>query len=148
MNTESPTPEDQPSRPWSVTITAVGVFILAAFYITRVAGVLRRWDFYAQVLLPYANVYLLVSGILWGAAALILTFGLWTGRGWALKALKVGVGLYFLYDWIDRLVITQLNAQAINWLFILMIEGIIFAWLLLNFSRPTVKQFFGEQHEQ
>lgn len=152
--TLSQTPEEaaahqtRRSRPWSVTITAVAVFIIAVFYFTRVAAILRRWEFYDGVLLPYANVYLLLSGIVWSLAALILTVGLWTGRGWALPALKFGALLYILYDWVVRLVIGFTNAQVVNWPFILIVDLILILWLVWNFSRPTVKQFFGEEHEQ
>lgn len=124
------------------------MFILAAFYFTRIVSVLQRWDFYSQVLLPYANVYLLVSGIIWSTSALILAIGLWTGRGWALPALKLGVALYFLYDWIERLVLSRINTPTVNWQFLLIVHLVFIAWLFWNYSRPTVKQFFGEKHEQ
>lgn len=136
------------TRPWSVTITSVGVFILAVYYLTRLVAVLRGWEFYSEVLIPYANVYLLVSGIIGSAAGLGLAAGLWTGRGWARRAVQLGGPLYIVYEWIERLVFDRVNVQAANWPFLLVAGAIVIVWLVWNYSRQTIRQFFGEENEQ
>lgn len=124
------------------------MFILAVYYLTRLVAVLRGWEFYSEVLIPYANVYLLVSGIIGSAAGLGLAAGLWTGRGWARRAVQLGGPLYIVYEWIERLVFDRANVQAANWPFLLVAGAIVIVWLVWNYSRQTIRQFFGEENEQ
>jgi hypothetical protein len=148
MSTEHPAQVQRPSRPWSVTFTAFGVFILAVYYLTRWVAVLRDWEFYREVLIPYANVYLLVSGLIGSIAGLLLAVGLWTGSRWAPGAIQIGAPLYLMFRWIERLAVDRVNSQIANGPFLLVISVLILVWLVWNFSRPTVRQYFGEKHER
>jgi hypothetical protein len=137
----SPEADEKPDRPKSVTMLAVMVLILAGLNLDRLIQSLLQWNF-LQALLPISPVFLAASGLVWGAAALVLFVGLWSGRSWAHGLARWGSLAFFLYHWLDRLLLEN----PVTWRFktpffiglTVLTLGLVF-WIL---SRPKVKSFF------
>jgi hypothetical protein len=128
-------------RPLSVTLLAIGVLIFAGINLIRVVASLQQREFLAG-LLPISPLYLSISGLVWLVVGLILVWGLWLGRHWAIRATLLGVLAYSLYYWFNRLLLDA-EKPGYNWLFSaainLLLLGIVF-WVLNN---RKARVFFG-----
>ncbi len=135
-------------RPRSVTLLALGVLTLAALYLTRIEAVLRHWNTLQQYALPGAACYLLASGVTWGLLLLFLGARLWQGKPRTERLARLAAGLYATHQWLERLYLRWRNIPAHNDPFwaLLTLPGL--AWVFWTLSRPEVKLFFGELHEQ
>jgi hypothetical protein len=114
------------------------------YYFTRLAVVLKSWDFWAAILLPEADWYLFFSGLIWGILFLISTAGLWLGWAVARKGLLLLAPLYTGYLWLERFVLSQINNSSPGWPFFLVVTFLALAWTIWVLQRKVVKQFFGE----
>jgi hypothetical protein len=149
MDTEfdSPKTDRLPSRkrPLSVTFLALGVLTLAGFNLLRFIVSLQQWDF-LDSLLSVHPLYIATTGLVWAAAGLVLTWGLWFGRGWSVRGAQAGVLLYSLYYWLDRLLVASVSG-GYNWPFAvgvnIVLVGLVF-WILSN---RKAKAFFGAMHD-
>jgi hypothetical protein len=139
-DSEYPPLEVQSSRPFSVTLLALGVLTIAALNITRFIEAIVFRDFLSEF--PAVPVlYLAMSGFFWGAVAIPLVWGLWSGKRWTMRYMFVFALAYTAYFWIDRLLLSAHNPErnlpfvvAINLLLLLLI------WLIL--SRRKARSFF------
>jgi hypothetical protein len=134
-------------RPWSVTFLTLGVLTLTGAYLVRSFQTVRQWEFLAALPLTVSPWYLLLSGIFWGLAGLVVAAGLWRGSGWAPRAAR-GLALAFsLYYWGDRLLLADRGAALLNWPFrlgaTLLLLGLVF-WIL---SLKKARTYFGEKHD-
>lgn len=142
----------RPPRPFSVTLTALGVLSFAVFHFLRLQQALSKWQMLSS-LLSFSPAYLAVTGAFWGMVGVIQAAGLWTGQSWARRAAVLMVIAYALYYAFDRLVFTHLvnpgePFQSYNLPFCLAalaLSGLIIYWIV---SRPRAKEFFGEQHHE
>lgn len=132
-------------RPRSVTILSLVVLFFSGFYLTRTYVVLRNWTFWESQFLPYANIYLLVTGLVWGILFFGLAAGLWFGNSWSGRLLKIVMLLYIAFYWIERIFIEQQTSGGSNWLFVLVVTlaGLVLVFWLL--SRPAVSRYVGEK---
>lgn len=143
MSTENLTSSDKPSRPRSATFLALGVFIFSGYYYTRVYVIIRNWDFWESNLLPGANIYLLMSGIIWGSIFLSLAIGTWFGYYWGQTGLQLVAPIYVIYYWIERFFAARLGGFSSSWYLLAMLQILIIAWLYWTLARPSTIQFFG-----
>lgn len=132
-------------RPLSVTILALGVLTYAGFNLIRFYQAIRLWDFLSAI--PgISPLYLVASGLLWGAVGVALAWGLWRGYAPARRLTLVFAAAYALYTWIDRLWISKPGLSA-NLPFsagLTVLLLLVTAWIL---TRPRARIFFGAMHE-
>jgi hypothetical protein len=133
-------------RPLSVTILAIGVLIFAGINLTRFVVSIQQHEYLAS-LLPISPYYLTISGLVWLVIGLILVWGIWSGRRWAVPATLAGALAYSLYYWVDRLLLAA-DKPGYNWLFSaaanLLLLGMVY-WALKN---RKAKLFFGELNDR
>ncbi len=129
-------------RPRSVTLLGFGVLIIAAFSWIRAAQAYLQWAFIADLQLSVPPVYILVTGLLFGAAGLPIFWGLWRGYRWGQWGALVFGLLFAGFYWYDRLRLAVSGIRSTNAVFAggatLLLLGILY-WIL--FRRPAV-QFF------
>jgi hypothetical protein len=138
-------PDAQIPRPFSVTLLALGVLTIAALNITRSIETIVFRDFLSEF--PAVPVlYLTLSGLFWGAAAIPLVWGLFTGKGWALRYTFFFSLAYTAYFWVDRLWLAA-HTQERNIPFVAGINLflLLFTWWIL--SRRKARSFFGDLYE-
>jgi hypothetical protein len=129
-------------RPRSVTFLALGVLTLAALFWSRVIQSIRLWDYLSDLPAAVHPAYLLVTGLVFGAAALPLVWGLWLGRHWASRSVHIFMGTLVLYYWLDRLLLGVSETARSNWPFALGLTIVLISWIGWLFTRPAIRKFF------
>jgi hypothetical protein len=139
-------------RPWSVTLLAAGVLIIAAINLIRLALSIRYWSFLSSRS-GISPLYLALTGLIWSAAGLSLLWGLWKAKKWAPKLMQA-VGLtYALYYWLDHIFLMDHPVSGvtpaframlpINWQFSAGVTVISLFFMVWTFGRARVKSYFN-----
>lgn len=136
------------SRPFYVTLIIFGVllFIVVPNLIRMVQAIID-WQFLVN-LLPISPFYLVMTGAVWGIGGLIVAVGLWQGRPRMRSIALWGGAAYVLYYWIDRLLLRSSSLGRSNETFVIAVSIIFVGLLIFALTRPRVKLYFGETHEQ
>ena len=125
---------------------AIGVLTLAGLNLIRCIAAVQQQELLAS-LLSVPPVYLMVSGLVWGVAGLILAFWLWTGRPAAVSGTLIAALAYSLYYWIDRSLLAA-GPTAANWPFALLVNLFLLVVVFLILFRPKARTFFGAMHDR
>ncbi len=134
-------------RPRGVTFLAVGVLMIAALFISRLVQAILYWDELNGLVLRVHPLYLIVTGLVFGAAGLPMIWGLWLGRAWVVRRFQIFLGALVFYYWLDRIFLTASKAAQGNWPFAAAITVAMTAWVIWLFSRPGTKLFFANDAE-
>lgn len=132
-------------RPKSVTLLAFFVLIIAMINLIRIVQVIKQWQF-LTIVLSHAPIYQLLSGIAWFLCGSALFWSIWRGRSDAPLFITLGGGFYSIYYWIDRFALSATPFDS-NWLFILIINGLILIVIIWSLTRRNTKTFFGEAYD-
>jgi hypothetical protein len=134
------------SRPFSVTLLAVGVLILTVMNLARLIRAAELRAFLAE-LLPISPLYFILTGLIWTLVGVVLLWGLWRGRPWTPRLAFLAFLAYSFYFWFDRLFLAA-SARMVNWPFALAFNLLLLAWLIWLFSRPWTRAFFRNNERQ
>jgi hypothetical protein len=137
----------RPRRPWSITLLAVLALCFAMFHLLRMVLTVARWDLLI-VWLSIPPAYLVINGLVWGAAGLPLAWGLWRGKPWAPRLFWVVALVYTLFYWIDRLWLAGYPERNADWPFAAGANLVLLVWCAWILWRAKVKGFFGVIHER
>jgi hypothetical protein len=132
-------------RPLSVTLLALGVLTLAGINLLRFVVSLQQWDFLDSLLLVHP-LYIAVTGIVWALAGLTMTYGLWFGKGWAVRGTQAITLLYSLYYWLDRLLFAT-SSGGYNWIFTLGVNILMVLLVFWILSNRKARAFFGAMND-
>jgi hypothetical protein len=138
---------DKPHRPFGVTLFALLVLIVAGVNFTRLILAVRNWDFLAS-LLPFSPLYLVITGLIWSAGGLVLTWGLWRGSAWAPRWTMVAMLIYSVYIWYDRLVMPGYQSRNQNWPFVLSVNLLLLLAGFLILTHLKSRLFFGDANDR
>lgn len=131
-----------PKRPFSVTLLAWMVLIMALLGWLRFFEVIRQWAF-LQKLNPVPPVlYLAISGLILGIVGTTLLWGLVLGRSWAPRLMQFAALFYTLYFWLDRFFVASPEAIRIRWPFALGLNITILLFTFWVLTRPKAQHFF------
>jgi hypothetical protein len=119
------------------------VLTLAGINLLRFALALQQWAFLSS-LLPVSPLYLSASGLIWAVAGLALVWGLWLGRGWAVRGTQAAALAYSLYFWLDRIFIAE--GPGRNWPFALAVNVFLLFIVFWVLSNRKAKAYFGVMH--
>jgi hypothetical protein len=142
------------TRPLSVTLLALVVLCITGLNLARLFLAIGRWEFLAS--LPGASpFYISLTGLIWGAAGIVLFWSLWRGLSWAVHLTRATMLTYAAYYWLDRIFLSEGIAGRtqgeiflpLNWPFAITITSIVMVVTVWILSRPATKAFFGEQYE-
>lgn len=138
-------------RPGSVTILALGVLIITTVNITRLVLSIRHWDF----LLTWPGVsplYMVLTGLIWSLAGVLLLWGLWRAKQWAPRLMRATVLTYALYYWLDQVFLkdhpvsgavgSERALLPVNWPFAAGVTVICLAFTAWTLDRAKVKAYF------
>jgi hypothetical protein len=132
------------SRPFSVTLLAIGVLTIAGIHLIRLYQTIQNWDFLAG--LPgVPPVYLALSGLVWAVVGFPLGISLWRGDPTTLPAVRFITAAYIIYDWFNRLFAAYRSSSlstGFAWEFSALITVILLVWVYWIVSRPRVKAYF------
>ncbi len=133
-------------RPKTVTLLVLGVLTIAGFNLARFAQAVALWRFLREFS-AVSPLYLAGSGLVWGAAGLMIAWGLWRGSRWAPRFILFFTLAYSLYYWIDRLWLSERGSWS-NAAFALGVNGFLVLITVWISSRPSVRAYFGVNHER
>ena len=144
---EEKTTENQPKRPRAVTILALGVLIIAAFFGARVYQAIRLQTFIEGLDPSVSPAYLVLTGLVFSLSGLPTIYGLWTGKPWAVSAAqRYAVALAAFY-WLDTLFFVVSDSVRGNWPFALGMTIVLLAWVFWLFTRRPCKEFFKQPRD-
>ena len=132
---------EKPKRPFSVTLLALGVLILAALNLTRLLSAIRFWTF-LQEILPFSGLYLVGTGLIWAGFGLPLFWGLWHGLPWAPGMTRIASVAYLIYYWLDRLLLSNHPGREANFSFAVGASLVGLVWVIWILSRPKAIIYF------
>jgi hypothetical protein len=134
-------------RPFGVTLTALGVLIIAVLNLLRAFQALQEWGFLAHTLF-ISPLYLALSGLFWGGIGGVLFWALWRGLHWAPAFARLAITAYFVYYWVEWLWAAEQGWRGSNWPFMIILTVILLVYIYWIFSRKRTREFFGVMHEQ
>ena len=132
-------------RPFGVTLLSGLVLTFAAINLVRMSQALIRWQF-LEDLLPFAPIYLVITGLVWGVLGLITAVTIFWG--WK-RSPYLAAGLFFgysVYYWMDRIFLPGYPGKNGSWPFLLLINcglGLWGSWIL---TRPKARKYFEGPH--
>ena len=132
----------------SVTWLTVGMLSFVAINIIRCATAVKQWDFLSSLPLSGSSLYLAATGLIWAITGLPIIWGLWVGKGWTPRVIKVYVVLYAIYYWLERWLIKSNPIMNTSWATAAIIAIIILAIVFWITIRPSTRKFFGEYNER
>jgi hypothetical protein len=144
LTTQTPDdPARSPSRPFRVTLLAVGVLTIASLYLIRLVEALYQWRF-LNSLAGVSPVYLALTGLIWASVGLPLFWGLWRGRARAAKFVPGYLLVFALYYWLDRIWIANRAVSLTNWPFTAALTIIGLAYTFWALRTRASKIFFAK----
>lgn len=135
------------SKPVSIHLLLILVFLVSAYHLTRFGQSLIRWSFLSEVL-PFTPAYLALNGALWGLAGLIFLWAIWKRKDWMPQALRASLVLYSVNYWFERIVLAGTTLRNVNWLFAAFLNLVIVLSVLGLLQRKSVKGYFGVKHDE
>jgi hypothetical protein len=112
-----------------IILSLVTLFISVFGWLRFIEGV-SGWQFLQEIGPAVLPLYLVISGLIWGFTGITAAFGIWFHKRWALILLTCGVGIFTLWYWLDRIILSaNLNSNS-NWLFSLVMTGGILAFFI------------------
>lgn len=134
---------EKPKRPFSVTLLAFGVLIIAVLNLTRLLSAIRFWPF-LQEILPFSGLYLVGTGLIWAGFGLPLFWGLWHGLPWSPGITRIAAVAYLIYYWLDRLLLANHPGREANLPFAVGASLVGLVWIAWTLSRPKAMIFFRQ----
>jgi hypothetical protein len=133
----------QIKRPFTFTILAIGLLILAVEGLLRTWQAIELWELLTHTLLSRDPLYLVISGIIQALIGLILALGVWFGWRWSWWGTLYITVLGTIYVWIDRLFIAELSNPQ-RYPFYIMLSIIVVAYVAWVLFHPTGKKYFHQ----
>jgi len=138
------------TKPFSVTLLMVVVLTLTTLHWLRLVEVIRLWRFLSAPPTSFSTaqrVYFLLSGAVWGVAGLPLVWGLWRGKSWAPRLLRIAAPLYTIYYWADRLFLAIPETWQPRWPFALGMTVFLLGFTFWVFARAKARAFFSKRNQ-
>ena len=134
-------------RPFSVTVLLWMVLSLSAWGVIRSFAALRWWDVLDEFNARLSPLYLLMTGIIWGIAGVVLLWSLWNGKARSRMAIVASILLWLAQYWIERLFFQLPRA---NLPFAVVVSVLLLAVTFAITSNRSIKNFLtkSEEHEQ
>lgn len=139
----SPTPnQSRPGRTFELWILILMMAIMAVAGFSRAGLAMRDAALLNEIGIQPGPVYLMATGILSGMFFLTSTLALLLRQCWASDFTRVGVVVYALWSWIDRLALTHASDAQANFPFSLAATLILLAYVFAVLALNRQKRFF------
>jgi len=134
-------------RPFRVTLLLWMVLTLSVWGTVRFFAALRWWKILTEFESSLSPLYLSVTGAGWGAAGIVLLFGLLSLKRWARPAVLISTALWLIEYWVERIIFQDARS---NLPFALTCSITVVGITLILIMLPDTKSFFikSEEHEQ
>jgi hypothetical protein len=129
------------SRPFRVTLLAIGVLTITGLYLLRLVETVRQWKFLSS-LAGVSPVYLALTGLIWASVGLPLFWGLWRGHAKAARLVPGSLLVFALYYWLDRIWIANRAISLTNWPFTAVLTAIGLAYTFWALRTRASRNYF------
>lgn len=128
-------------RPKLVTTLTLGVLTLATLYLVRFGLGLTL----PKLPLSVPAWYIPLTGAFWGVGALVVAYGLFTGRAWAPGAARWGAVAFAVWYWADRLIFARSDyaQRTIPASTVITVLGLAGVWVILRTAH--VRSYYKER---
>jgi thiosulfate reductase cytochrome b subunit len=123
------------------------VLTLAVLHFLRLVNTIAKWDYFITLPLSVPLIFFVLSGLIWGLAALFLGLGLWRGKNWSLRFTHYAAIAFTVYYWVDQLFLSIDPLRKTNFRFLVGANVFLLAIIYWILSRPKAQLFFGEANE-
>ena len=134
-------------RPRSVTLFALAVLYLGLVNLARAWLALNGSPFERALPLAAPLPYFGLGGLFWGAAFVVIAFGLWRVWPWARKAMLGAILIYQLHIWINHFAFDSSVDSRQVWPFE---AGMSLAWIMVVWGflfLPGIKRLYSKARE-
>jgi hypothetical protein len=138
--------DTQTKKFWIVTALVVCVLIFVLFQFSRVRMAIRLADFINTLTPAVSQTYLLVSGLVWASAGLLVIWWLVRRNAQAPLALKTAAVMYSINYWVEQIWMAQSELRKINWAFSAALNLLLLFLLFLILSLSFVRKIFGDRN--
>lgn len=134
-------------RPLSVTVTAVGVFLLGAWNVWRSVELARQRDLILALEPSLDPLALLVFAIVWALVFVALAVALWRGLPPVRPWLPLALAAYALYQMLLVAFFVRSPLSRQGWQFDLLLYVVAIAWTVWVLYRPAQRAYWKVDRE-
>lgn len=138
---KTPTQTERTPRPFLVTLLLWAVLILTIFNLVRFGAVIAHWATVAELMPAPGPVYILLTGLVWGAAWMLALFSIFFCWGWARWYSFALALLYSAYYWVDRLLF-QAAVPRSDTFFTLLENSLLLIFVAVSLFFPNHRAYF------
>jgi hypothetical protein len=132
------------TRPFRVTLLAMGVLTIASLNLLRLVEAVRQWKFLTS-LTGVSPLYLTLTGLIWASAGLPLFWGLLRGHARAARFTPGYALVFALYYWLDRIWIANRAITLTNWPVTAVLTAIGLAYTFWALRTRASRGYFVKQ---
>lgn len=134
---------DDPT-PFSVTTATLVVLLITFWNAVRVYSSLINW----QVLSEFgANpAYIFITGLFWSLTGAWLFITIRKRESYSRRANMIAAGLYYLWFWLDRLLVQVSTAPIFK--FLISSSTIVLAIFFISLNTPAAHSFFKRSKDE
>lgn len=129
-------------RPFSVTLLAVAVLLLAAWNTGQAIVAARQLSFMQSLGVGAPGEILIVTGVTWAIGFWLAAIGLWRMKAWGRHWLLIAIVAYQLQGWIERLTLERTSYEVLTRpaAIVVSISSILIVWFILFL--PKIRRAF------
>lgn len=136
----------KPKRPFSVTLTILGVVLLSGWNWGRVTAL--YWEL--NLLLDYQPLldprFRLIMAVMWGLVFGFLAWALWRRRPYSQKAVPGLTTIYFLIEISWRFIYPTTQRTSQNWVLSSLFAIVFILFTVWALNHPAANAYFKMEH--
>lgn len=133
-------------RPFSVTLLAVAVLLLAAWNAGQAVTAAQQLSFMRSLGVSVPGEMLIVTGTTWAIGFLIAAIGLWRIKAWGRHWMLIAIVAYQLQILIERFTLERSTYEALTRPAALAVSISSIAIVWLSLFLPKIRRVFDTQH--
>jgi hypothetical protein len=133
-------------RPSGVTILILGVLSIASINLIGFAQIVIDRALLSS-LLPFSPLMLASLKLFWAVVGLVLAWGLYKPKLWALRITFWTCLGYSIVSWLNRLLLYSSSGRGSNMVFSLILNILILVIVFWVLHTRATRRYFGELHD-
>jgi len=131
-------------RPRSITLLSIATLSFSLFYLLEFWQVVNQWETLSSLPLLISPKFQAVEGLFWSISGLLLTWGLWKGKGWAPSTTIAASLMIMVFSWIKLIWVFNPAVLTSRWPITLAFSILGPGILLFILTRKSTRAYFGK----
>lgn len=137
-------PETRKNKPPKMlAVLAILGFAFSLFQLFSFSQIIANWSILVDLPLSLKPLLLAASRLAWGSAGVLVSLGLWLGRGWARIGSLVYWILFSLGSWIDLIWLAEPSTLQGRWPVNLAFTVLSLSALVIILNLQSTRSYFG-----